>query len=258
MNQSSKNKIKKYLLNNYGLTAISFKLQGFQNSRNYNIVCKSNFSDLPIIVYSNHLKHQNKNLHKIYINGSPEIKSLDIFHKIFPRILETSNLFKSFKDSLEDLNSYLMNFFLKKYLKADVYNYFEPYVYSLKLGYFNECEGVFYKEEQLLFCISLQGLPEIFDYTIVYGQSGVYFNTIQKVNDINLSSFSKNKIKETNNPLTEDFKVLSNSILQNCATILNRNCEHDIYDFSNITIQSLSEIENIIDSEYKIKSIVKY
>ena len=248
MTPSSKNKIKKYLLNNYGLTVISFKLQGFQDSRNYNIVCKSNFSDLPIIVYSRHLKHQNKNLHEIYINGSPEFKSLDIFYKNFPKILENSNLFKDFKDSLEDLNSYLMNFFLKKYLKADVYNYFEPHVYSLKLGYFNEFEGIFQKEEQLLFCISLKGLPEIFDYTIFYGQSGVYFNTVQKVN----------KIKETKSPLTEDFKVLSNSILQNCATILNRNCENDIYDFSNITIKSLSEIENIIDSEYNIKSIVKY
>lgn len=242
MNNKDKKIIKEKLFNKYSIIINSFKKN---KSSNLNYSLKGTLFGVNIDLFINNLTYTDPKKYLIYINNNSIYSELESFKKYTPNKIYENTVIGDFLNSISNLNSTLMLFSLFKYNKGDYLDYFKIRYYSTTLESYDISSSEFEEKHKLVFSIHVFGLEKSTLYYIKHTKDETSY-TICKDQNESKEIFSKNL-----NPLI-------NSILQCTESILNLSITGDWYDLSNYSINSLDEISDIIDTEYKLKSIVKY
>lgn len=245
MNKNLKKSIKEHLFNKYSITVNSFKKNKF-NVDYYDLSCT--LIDLNINISIANLKYIDPNRYMVYINNdlkSYNFNDISNISKYLNNLLTEHDPIKDFFNSIESLNSGLMKFFMFNYLKGNYVNYFVKNLHSIKLFEFNSKDLTFESKVKFTFSIEVLGINGTCMYYVRHEKDNVYYNIIKNG-------------KESERIVSENLKSLSNSILNDTQNILNSAITGDYYELEKYNINDISEINSIINTEFDLKSIVKY
>lgn len=252
MKEKEKEIIKKYILDNYNLKVFLFKTDRFKRNGFYDLRVKSVKNEN--IVYEMHIAKNKKNNYFLYLNGNDEYgkESLEKAKKRFPHLLR-NKLTKDIYNLVEDINSYLQIFLLKKF-SIGIADPIKLFLYSYSIANFNFDDGTIESIDKIIFSLFDEINKEIFNFSI-------------EKNEINILKMSSKENYIFNNleELKEIIVNISNSILNKSIMsdihndISLKMIEKNIYfNLNHNEIDSIKKIPDTIDSNFKILEMLIY